>query len=66
MTQVVLNIKNKRDLPFLRKLSRNMGWTISSSEELNETTVAAIKEIENGGGTRCDSLDDYMKAVAVL
>jgi hypothetical protein len=33
-------------------------------DEPNETTIAAIKEIENGGGTRCNSFEDYLKAVS--
>ena len=32
-------------------------------EEPNDTTLAAIQEIENGGGTRCESFEDYLKAV---
>ena len=36
MTQVILNIKNKRDLPFLKRLSKNMGWTISGQDTPNE------------------------------
>ena len=26
-------------------------------------TLAAIKEIENGGGTVCETFDDYLKAI---
>lgn len=33
-------------------------------DEPNETTIAAIKEIENGGGTRCNSFEDYLKSVS--
>ena len=33
-------------------------------DEPNDTTVAAVSEIRNGGGTRCDSFDDYLKVVS--
>lgn len=32
-------------------------------EEPNDTTMAAIKEIEDGGGTRCNTFEDYLKAI---
>ena len=32
-------------------------------EEPNATTLAAMKELESGGGTRCNSFEDYLKAV---
>ena len=35
-------------------------------DEPNATTMAAITEIRNGGGNRCDSLDDYLKTVSAL
>ena len=35
-------------------------------DEPNDTTMASITEIRNGGGTRCDSFDDYLKAVSAL
>ena len=35
-------------------------------DEPNDATLAAISEIRNGGGTRCDSFDDYLKAVSAL
>ena len=35
-------------------------------DEPNDTTLAAISEIRNGGGTRCDSFDDYLKTVSSL
>ena len=48
MTQVILNIKNKRDLPFLKRLSKNMGWTISEHDIPNAETIAAMREAESG------------------
>ena len=35
-------------------------------DEPNATTMTAISEIRNGGGSRCDSFDDYLKAVSAL
>lgn len=35
-------------------------------DDPNEATLSAISEIRNGGGTRCDSIEDYLKAVSVL
>lgn len=35
-------------------------------EEPNDTTMAAISEIRSGGGTRCDTFDDYLKVVSAL
>ena len=38
---------------------RNLGVI----EEPNKSTLAAMKELEEGGGTYCDSFEDYLKAV---
>ena len=35
-------------------------------DEPNEATLAAVQEIKNGGGTRCDTFEDYLKAVQTL
>ena len=35
-------------------------------EEPNAETLAAVEEIRNGGGTRCDSFEEYLKAVESL
>ena len=35
-------------------------------DEPNEATLAAVQEIKNGGGTRCDTFEDYLKAVQNL
>ncbi|MBQ7622741.1 MAG: hypothetical protein IJS66_03270 [Bacteroidales bacterium] len=35
-------------------------------DEPNEETLAAANEIRNGGGTRCNSFEDYLKAVQTL
>jgi hypothetical protein len=35
-------------------------------DEPNAATLTAIQEIKNGGGTRCDSFEDYLKAVQAL
>lgn len=35
-------------------------------DEPNDATIAAMEEIRGGGGTRCESFDDYLKAVSAL
>ena len=35
-------------------------------DEPNEATLTAVQEIKNGGGTRCDTFEDYLKAVQTL
>ena len=35
-------------------------------DEPNEETLAAVEEIRNGGGTRCDSFEDYLNEVQSL
>ena len=35
-------------------------------DEPNNTTLEAAEEIRNGGGTRCESFEDYLKAVSSL
>lgn len=35
-------------------------------DEPNEATLAAVQEIKNGGGTRCETFEDYLKAVQTL
>lgn len=69
MTQVLVSIRNKRDLPFLAKLSKNMGWTISqlnAEDEPNETTLAAMREVESGKDLVSFDLDAFRRHVASL
>ena len=35
-------------------------------DEPNEATLAAVQEIKNGGGTRCETFEDYLNAVQTL
>ena len=35
-------------------------------DEPNDATMAAVPEIRSGGGTRCNTFDDYLKAVSAL
>lgn len=35
-------------------------------DEPNAATLAAAQELKNGGGTRCNSFEDYLKAVQSL
>ena len=46
MTQVILNIKNKWDRPFLKRLYKNMEWTISGQDTTNTSTIAAMRKAE--------------------
>ena len=39
---------------------------LGAIKEPNATTLSAAEEIRNGGGTRCDSFEDYRKAVEEL
>ena len=32
-------------------------------DEPNDATLAAVQEIKNGGGTKCETFEDYLKAV---
>jgi len=41
---------------------RNLGVI----DEPDDDTVVAIKEIRSGGGTRCESFEDYLNAVKSL
>ena len=66
MTQVVLTIKSKSDLPFLRKLSKNMGWSMSRIEEPNEATIAAMKEVESSADLETFDLDGFHNYVSAL
>ena len=35
-------------------------------DEPNDETLAAMREIKNGGGTRCETFEDYLKTVQAL
>lgn len=41
---------------------RNLGVI----DEPNDATLAAVQEIKNGGGTKCETFEDYLKAVQAL
>ena len=58
---VTINERTKEGKSLVRYL-RNLGVI----DEPNEATMAAVKEIQRGGGTRCNSFDDYLKTVSVL
>ena len=61
-----MNIKNKRDLPFLKRLSKNMGWTISGQDTPNAKTIAAMREAESGADLEDFDLEGLHKMVATL
>ena len=54
---IQVNEKTKAGRVLVRYL-RDLGVI----EEPNDTTIAAMKEIENGGGTRCNTFEDFLKA----
>lgn len=41
---------------------RNLGVI----DEPNDATLAAVQEIKNGEGTKCETFEDYLKAVQAL
>lgn len=50
----------------IRKLINSLissGIFIKKESTLNNYTIKAIEEIKNGGGTRCNSFDEYLEAV---
>ena len=70
-TSVSVNINlPKSDIAFIRKLGRRMKWTISEPKDsdalydpesgayLNEETMQAIHDVENGNSKKCNSIDD--------
>lgn len=63
----------KADLPFMQKLAKRMGWTLTEAKPadalfdpecgcfLNEETMQAIRDVEAGHGVQCaDSIDDLI------
>ncbi len=66
----------KSDLPFMQKLAKRMGWTLSeavpgdalfdpeSGEYLNAETMRAIRDAEAGVGVRqAESIDELISAL---
>ncbi len=41
----------------------NSGIFIKQETSFNDATAQAIEEIKNGGGTRCNSFEEYLKAI---
>ena len=35
-------------------------------DEPNDKTLAAVREIKSGGGTRCETFEDYLNTVQAL
>ena len=63
----------KADLPFMQKLAKRMGWTLTEAKPadalfdpecgcfLNEETMQAIRDVEAGHGVQCaESIDDLI------
>ncbi|MBO7416704.1 MAG: hypothetical protein J6U22_09025 [Bacteroidaceae bacterium] len=59
---ITVNEKTRAGKSLIRYL-RSLGVVI---EEPNDATLKAMEEIRNGGGTHCDSFEDYLKAVSDL
>lgn len=67
MTQLTVSIENPSMLPDIRKAIKMIRGVVSVKTEKNKpnaTTLAAIKEAENGEGVFCDSFDEYLKIVS--
>ena len=75
-TATSINIQMPRgDMAFLRQLAKRMGWSVSevptndrlydpeTGEYLNEETMQAIRDVEAGQVTRCNSLDEILAAL---
>ncbi len=58
------------DRTLFRQWARKMGWGISRPRKVedvpNKQTMDAVEEIRNGGGTRCNSFEDYLEAVTSI
>lgn len=73
-TAASINIQMPRkDMAFLRQLAKRMGWSMSemspnvandslydpeTKSYLNEETMQAIRDVEAGHATRCNSIED--------
>lgn len=68
----------KADLPFMQKLAKRMGWTLTeatpadalfdpeSGRYLNEETMRAIRDVEAGRDVhRAESIDTLFEALSV-
>lgn len=61
MTQVVLNISNKKDIPFLKHLSKKMGWTVSTHEKSG--VELGLEDIEAGRVYTASSAEDMISQI---
>lgn len=67
MTQLTVSIEDPSMLSDIRKAIKMIRGVVSVKTEKNKpnaTTLAAIKEAENGEGVFCDSFDEYLKIVS--
>lgn len=51
------------DMTFLRKLAKNMGWTIRNSAKKMSGIEEGLKDIEEGRIYRAKSADDMVKQI---
>ena len=61
MTQVVLNIKNKKDIPFLMKLSKKFGWTATT--QTKGGVDLGLEDIEAGRVFRAANADEMIAQI---
>lgn len=69
MTQLTVSIENPdmlRDIKKAISMIRGVVSVKSEKTKPNATTLAAIREAENGEGIFCGSFDDYKRIVANL
>lgn len=69
MTQLTVSIENPdmlRDIKKAISMIRGVVSVKSEKPKPNATTLAAIKEIEDGNGIFCGSFDNYKRVVANL
>lgn len=64
VTQVVLNISNKKDLPFMRHLSKKMGWSYYEySVTDNDAYREAMDDIAAGRVYTAASAEDMVAQI---
>lgn len=69
MTQLTVSIENPDMLRDIKKAIRMIRGVVSVKTEKpkpNPTTLAAIKETQNGEGIFCGSFDEYKRMTANL
>jgi len=73
MPNVSINLNlPQKDLPFIRQMSRRLGWDIielnslwdpETNQFLNEETMQAIREAEAGNMTQCNNMEELLAQI---